>query len=237
MTEGETGGGAGEKVHGRLRVTRTVMEVRQSHRATCARACLFSPGHINYDYLRGPESNGLGNDTGLPLCSSSENKQFSQASLRGAVNCTLPASGILRVPRITEGFLPLSTPSILRLKSAHPPTASQEEGLGPAHYHRNQVLPATQAGGLTLGASGPRMQSQAPNPRRNALQNWPRAPATEPKRSLHGQSTSDWRKTEAPQAGPTSAVTPRPPQKVIPLRKQRLATVPGLVAQVEFDCL
>lgn len=37
MTEGETGGGAGEKVHGRLRVTRTVMEVRQSHRATCAR--------------------------------------------------------------------------------------------------------------------------------------------------------------------------------------------------------
>lgn len=184
VTEEETGGGAGKKVHGRVRVTRTVMEVRQSHRATCARACLFSPGHINY--LRGPESNGLGNDTGLPLCSSSENKQFSQASLRGAVNCTLPASGILRVPRITKGFLPLSTPSILRLKSAQPPTASQEEGLGQAHYHRNQVLPATQGAGLTLRAGGPKMQSQAPNSRKNALQNWPRAPAAEPKRSLQG---------------------------------------------------
>lgn len=173
----------------------------------------------------------------MPLCSFSEDKQFSQASLGGALNCTLPASGIPRVPGITKGFLPLSTPWILRLKSAHPPTASQEEGLGQAHYHRNQVLPATQAGGLTLGAGGPRMQSQAPNSRRNALQNWPRAPAAEPKRSLHGQSTTtDWRKREAPQAGPTSAVVPRPPQKVIPLRKQRLATVPGLVAQVEFDC-
>lgn len=145
----------------------------------------------------------MGNDTGLPLCSFSEDKQFSQASLGGALNCTLPASGIPRVPGITKGFLPLSTPWILRLKSAHPPTASQEEGLGQAHYHRNQVLPATQAGGLTLGAGGPRMQSQAPNSRRNALQNWPRAPAAEPKRSLHGQSTTtDWRKREAPQATP-----------------------------------
>lgn len=60
----------------------------------------------------------------------------------------------------------------------------------------------------------------------------------EPRKSLHRLSlVFDWRITEAPEGIPTSAVTPRPPQKVIPLRKQRLVTVPGLVAQAEFDCL
>lgn len=42
---------------------------------------------------------------------------------------------------------------------------------------------------------------------------------------LHRQSsTSDQRITEAPEAGSTPAVTPKPPQKVIPLRKPRLPT-------------
>ena len=58
----------------------------------------------------------------------------------------------------------------------------------------------------------------------------------EPGKNLHRQSsTPDWRITEAPEAGPTSTAIPRPPKKVIPLGKQRLATVRGLVAQAKFD--
>ena len=114
--------------------------------------------------------------------------------------CALPAAGLgnSRGAQPSLALLPRAQvqPWDPKKSQLHPPNGSPpEEGPDPACYHRNQVLPVTQAHGLTAGASRPgTLKSQAPRSCGKALQNGPWAPPWLSRERIcpNRGSTPDW---------------------------------------------
>ena len=139
------------------------------HGILLARTLEWAPGQAASECLRGPGSRGLG--TGTSVCSG---RVWGGRALHAA------GLGNSRGAHPSLALLPRAQvqPWDPNKSQLHPSNGSlPEEGPDPACYHRNQVLPVTQAHGLTAGAGGPgTLKSQAPRSCGKALQNRPWAP-------------------------------------------------------------